>query len=188
MHEHLTPRQHEIIATARRILESEGPDALTMRRLADEIGIRAPSLYKHVKDKSALEVLLIEIGFTEMAEACEAIRPEDDGVDPLFQLAVVYRAYALAHPHLYRLLTEGSLPREKLRPGVEARAARPVAEIAGDPDLARALWAFAHGMVILELDGRFPADADLDAAWRTGVSAFIAGRNGLSVASGLGSP
>jgi len=187
VHEHLTPRQHEIIETARRILESEGPDALTMRRLASEIGIQAPSLYKHVKDKSALEVLLIEIGFTEMAEACEAIRPEDE-VDPLFQLAKVYRTYALAHPHLYRLLTAGPLPREQLRPGVEARAALPVVEIAGDPDLARALWAFAHGMVILELDGRFPAGADLDAAWRTGISAFIAGRNGPSVASGLGSP
>jgi AcrR family transcriptional regulator len=184
----LTPRQQEIVDAARRILESDGPEALTMRRLADEIGIRAPSLYKHVKDKSALEVLLIEIGFTEMAEELEAIEGGKDGVDPLFQLAMVYRAYALAHPHLYRLLTEGPLPREKLRPGIEARAALPVNEIAGDPDLARALWAFAHGMAILELDGRFPADANLDAAWRTGISAFIAGRNGRSVASGLGSP
>ena len=187
MHEHLTPRQQEIVEAARQILESEGPDALTMRHLAGEIGIQAPSLYKHVKDKSALEVLLIEIGFTEMAEACEAIRSDENGVDPLFQLAMVYRTYALAHPHLYRLLTEGPLPREKLRAGVEARAALPVAEIAGDPDLARALWAFAHGMVILELDGRFPAGADLDAAWKTGICAFIAGRNEMSVASGLGS-
>jgi AcrR family transcriptional regulator len=184
----LSPRQQEIVDAARQILESEGPEALTMRHLADEIGVRAPSLYKHVKDKSALEVLLIEIGFTEMAEALETIDVEQEGVDPLFQLATVYRAYALAHPHLYRLLTEGPLPREKLRPGIEARAALPVTEIAGDPDLARALWAFAHGMVILELDGRFPADANLDAAWRTGISAFIAGRNELGVASGVGSP
>jgi AcrR family transcriptional regulator len=184
----LSPRQREIVDAARRILESEGPDALTMRRLAGEIGIQAPSLYKHVKDKAALEVILIEIGFTELAEAVEAIEPGKEGVDPLLQLAMVYRAYALAHPHLYRLLTVGPLPREQLRSGVEARAALPLVEIAGDPDLARALWAFAHGMVILELDGRFPANADLDAAWRAGISAFIAERNGLSVASGLGSP
>ena len=37
---------------------------------------------------------------------------------------------------------------------------------------ARALWVFAHGMVMLELDHRFPPDADLDAAWRAGVAAF----------------
>jgi Tetracyclin repressor-like, C-terminal domain len=42
----------------------------------------------------------------------------------------------------------------------------------GDPDLARASWAFAHGMTILELNGRFRADADLDAAWRRGFAAL----------------
>jgi hypothetical protein len=34
------------------------------------------------------------------------------------------------------------------------------------------MWAFAHGMTILELDRRFPPDADLDAAWRRGLDAF----------------
>jgi hypothetical protein len=47
-------------------------------------------------------------------------------------------------------------------------------EAAGDPDRARAVWAFAHGMVILELNGRFPADADLDAAWQAGITALQA--------------
>ncbi len=42
----------------------------------------------------------------------------------------------------------------------------------GHVDVARTFWAFAHGMVVLELDGRFPPDADLDAAWRTGCEAF----------------
>ncbi|MEV0651222.1 WHG domain-containing protein [Phytomonospora sp. NPDC050363] len=37
---------------------------------------------------------------------------------------------------------------------------------------ARAVWAFAHGMVVLELEDRFPPDADLDAAWRVGCEAF----------------
>jgi hypothetical protein len=44
----------------------------------------------------------------------------------------------------------------------------------GDPDLARAVWAFAHGMAILELDGRFPVEADLDAAWARGLATFAA--------------
>ncbi len=74
-------------------------------------------------------------------------------------------------------MTAGPLPRERLRPGVEARAAAPIVQAVGDPDLARAVWAFAHGMVILELDGRFPADADLDAAWAAGLAAFGAGRS-----------
>ena len=172
MDDSLTPRQRDILATARRILEAEGPDALTMRRLADEIGIKAPSLYKHVADKAALEALLIESGFTELAEQLEGIPAGSSDVDRITLLAVTYRRYANAHPHLYRLLTVGALPRERLRPGVEARAAQPVIDAAGDPDRARALWAFAHGMAILEIDGRFPPGADLDAAWRTGIAAF----------------
>lgn len=42
----------------------------------------------------------------------------------------------------------------------------------GDIDAARALWAFAHGMVILEIHGGVPADADLDAAWKRGLKAL----------------
>jgi len=72
-------------------------------------------------------------------------------------------------------MTDGPLDRELLVPGAEDRAALPVVRaVGGDRDAARALWAFAHGMTILELDGRFPADADLDAAWRRGLQAFAA--------------
>jgi hypothetical protein len=44
-----------------------------------------------------------------------------------------------------------------------------IAALRGDTDLARATFAFAHGMTILELGDRFPAEADLDAAWRRGL-------------------
>jgi len=176
MSEPMSPRRREIVETALRILEAEGREALTMRRLAGEIGIRAPSLYKHFPDKAAVEIALIEIGFTGMADALDtALAQEDDhGCSPLERLAIAYRRYALEHPHLYRLLTSDPLPRERLQPGVEARAAWPLVRTVQDPDLARAVWAFAHGMVILELNGRFPPDADLDGAWRAGVGGFEA--------------
>ncbi len=140
-----------------------------MRRLGEAVGIRAPSLYKHFPDKAAVEVALIEVGFAEAADAFEAALAEPGG--SFADLAAAYRGFARAHPHLYRLMTVGPLPRERLRPGVEARAAAPVLQAVGDPELARAAWAFAHGMAILELDGRFPPAADLDAAWAAGVAA-----------------
>jgi hypothetical protein len=62
---------------------------------------------------------------------------------------------------------------ELLTPGVEERAARPLVEaVGGDPAHGRVLWAFVHGMVVLELNDRFPSSADLDAAWRRGLKAF----------------
>jgi AcrR family transcriptional regulator len=162
----LSPRAREIVAAARELLEAEGPQALSMRRIADALGIKAPSLYKHLPDKQALEAALISTGFEEMAAAGE--HAHDLGA-----VAEAYRGYAGAHPHLYRLMTDKPLDRERLPPGVEDRAAAAItAAVGGDEAKARAAWAFAHGMTILELDDRFPPGADLDAAWAAGISAF----------------
>jgi AcrR family transcriptional regulator len=166
-----TPRALEIVAVALELLEAEGPDGLSMRRLAERLGIRAPSIYKHFPDKQALEAAIISVGFERQANAFELAVA--GAADPLDAIARAYRRFALEHSHLYRLMTGHELNRELLTPGVEARAAAPVlAAVGGDRDLARAAWAFAHGMSILELDRRFPSDADLDAAWERGIGAF----------------
>ena len=167
----LTPRAREIVAAARELLEEEGPDGLSMRRLAERLGIRAPSIYKHLPDKQTLENAVISDAFEEQAGVFEAAIRDSD--DPLAALARAYRAYALAHPHLYRLMTERALDRDNLAPGVEERAGRTVVEaVGGDADLARAAWAFAHGMTVLELNDRFPPGADLESAWARGLDAF----------------
>lgn len=161
----------QIVAAARRLLEEEGVEALTMRRVADQIGIRAPSLYKHLPDKAALHVAIVADGLAELAVALEATEAAAPG--SLDALTVAYRRFALDHPHLYRLMNDRPLPRAALPAGLEARAAMPVLRaLGGDEHAARAAWAFAHGMVILELNQRFPPGADLDAAWRTGIGLF----------------
>jgi AcrR family transcriptional regulator len=190
---------------ARRLLEAEGAGALTMRRLAEQLGIKAPSLYKHLPDKAALEAAIIATGLEEAAARFEAAVDSattsgpttggaatggaatggaatgavagGDAADagPVSALATAYREFALAHPHLYRLMHDGPLPRRQLPAGVEERAAEPLLRVAGSRARARALWAFAHGMVMLELDQRFPPDADLDAAWEAGITAFQTG-------------
>jgi AcrR family transcriptional regulator len=160
------------VQAARELLEEHGPEALSMRRVADRLGIRAPSIYKHLPDKRALEHALISAGFEEQAERFEAALAGSG--DPVAAIARAYRDYARAHPHVYRLMTERALEREQLAAGVEERAARPLVEaLGGDRDLARALWAFAHGMTILELNDRFPEGADLDVAWECGLRAFL---------------
>lgn len=170
MADELTPRAREIVTAARELLEEQGNEALTMRRLADRLGIRAPSLYKHLPDKAALEAAIIATGLEDLAREVEAA--VDTAPEPLSAIAAVYRAFALAHPHLYLLSTNRPLPRKRLPDGVEDRAAAPLLRATGDRALARAFWAFGHGMITLELAGRFPPDADLDAAWRAGIASF----------------
>ncbi len=144
-----------------------------MRRLAEAMGIRAPSLYKHVESKEELEVLLMAEAFREMGtglhDAIAVVGKRGSRRRMIAELGRAYRRWALAHPHLYRLVTGGPLPRERLPEGLEAWTAEPVViAVGGDPDRARAAWAFAHGMTILEIDDRFPPSADLDAAWASG--------------------
>lgn len=166
----LTPRAQEIVAAARQLLEEEGPAGLSMRGVAERVGIRAPSIYKHLPDKQALVHAIVSTVFAELADAFEAVL---DTEDPPGAMATIYRGYAREHPHLYRLMTEQPLDRDLLAPGVEDRAALPArAVVADDGDAGRALWAFAHGMTILELNDRFPPGADIDAAWRAGFEAF----------------
>jgi AcrR family transcriptional regulator len=163
-------RAEEVVAVARRLLEDEGAAALTMRCLAERVGIRAPSLYKHFPDKAALQAAVIATGLEDAAAVFEAA--VDGAAEPLTALAAAYRQFALDHPHLYRLMNTGPLPRERLPPGLEDRTTAPLLRVAGARARARAIWAFAHGMVMLELDHRFPDDADLDAAWHAGITAF----------------
>lgn len=156
----LTERQREVLGAARELLREEGADAVTMGRIARKLGIRPPSLYKHFADRTAIETELIAEGFERWAAALEAAGPT------LAEMGEVYREFARAQPQLYRLMTDRPLARERLPEGLEARAQAPlVAAAGGDQDRARAVWAFAHGMVTLEQAGRFPPGAGLDRAW-----------------------
>src|SRR2546421_12390533 len=80
-------RAADVVAAARSILEKEGAAGLTMRRLGEELGMRAPSIYKHFPDKAAVEAGLIARGLVEVGDALHAAvaqpRPRGTGASPL---------------------------------------------------------------------------------------------------------
>ncbi|MBW5254965.1 helix-turn-helix transcriptional regulator, partial [Streptomyces sp. P01-B04] len=91
-----TERAHQILAAARTLLEREGPDALTMRRLAGSVGLTAPSLYKHFPDKSSVVHALADAMLRETTDVLEAAESAAPG--SFSALATAYRTHALAHP------------------------------------------------------------------------------------------
>ena len=154
-------RRDEILDAAERLLQAGGPAALSMRRIATELGMQAPSLYKHMPGKDAIVAGLQARALASMADALSGT-----GED-VRRLASAYRRWALANPQLYLLTTRGTLHRDHLPEGLEDAAAAPVMRAAaGNIATARALWGLVHGLVDLELSGRFPPDADVDAAWQ----------------------
>jgi len=165
-------RPADIVAAARRIVEEGGIGALTMRRLAAAVGIQAPSLYKHFPTKRAVEAALIEQGMLELGKALHVAVATPRRGGPVKRLLDAYRRAALASPALYRLATAGPLHREDLSPGLEDWAGQPFFLATGDPWRAQALFSLAHGMVILELDSRFPPGSNLGRTWKAGAGAF----------------
>ena len=96
-----TPRALQIIGAARGLLEAVGPDGLTMRRLADELGIRAPSLYKHVSGKPDLELGLVELAMEESGETLHRAVARGSA-DPVGALLTAYRSMGLTTHHVDR--------------------------------------------------------------------------------------
>ena len=124
-------RRTQIVEAARRILEDQGPEALSMRNVAAENGIRAPSLYEHIADKRALESAIIAAGLSEQGAAlAEAL---GSSADPLTEMTAAWRRWALVHPHVYRLIYVRDLDRDD--PAVAA----------GERSAAEPMWALCGG-------------------------------------------
>lgn len=168
----LTPRAREIVRAARELLETEGPDGLSMRLIAARLGVQAPSLYKHLADKQAITNAIVVEALDELTAAIGAAMDAAEE-DPLWDGAMAQRDWALAHPHLYRLIMEQSIGEEPVLQEAGRRAGEPLRRVTGDDRLAfTTLWCFGHGVIDQELRGRIPPDVDVITLWRRGLDAL----------------
>jgi AcrR family transcriptional regulator len=176
--------QAAIVAAARDFLEEGGLEAVSMAAIAERVGIRPPSLYKHFAARDALLIAVVTEVALDLGRALEsAIEPSaPDEAGRLRALADAYRAYALRSPRATSLLFAPAAPGIDPSPEANTAAARPVLEVAAalaGPDgalaAARVLTAFAHGFTSMESAGAFRLGGDVDAAYRTGIEALLAG-------------
>jgi len=89
-----------IVAAALALLDREGAEALTMRRLGGELGVEAMSLYRHVADRSAL----LDALATRLATEIEPFPGEEDWADALRTFAGELRSLARRHPAAFALV------------------------------------------------------------------------------------
>lgn len=159
--------------------ESEGWDALTMRGLAERIGIKAPSLYKHTSNKDELRAMLTIDAIAIIGEMLWATRDEN-GHFHLADLMSAFREVATAQPELYRLVASGTTtcetlqsdPWRRLLQEMQEWAGSPVTMIADNELVATTLWSAAHGIACMETDNRYPDASFADTVWETLVSTF----------------
>jgi AcrR family transcriptional regulator len=167
-----------IVAAGRHLLEERGADALTMRAVADAVGVRAPSLYKRVRSRSDLFRLILEDVADELTSALDAAASSGDPVADLRAMAAAYRTFAHSSPVAYTLMNAPPAV-----PGATARSVRSsatflrvVAELAGPRDAlpaARTIVAWAHGFITMELAGAFRLGGDVEQAWDFGLDRVL---------------
>lgn len=173
-----------LIDEARSLIEHSGVEQLTLQRLADAFGVKAPSLYKHVRHKTALlqavntrtGTLLIEAIHQALAIA------NDDPIQRLVSIGRAYRTFALNNPTTYRLLFGNTNPDLRLDPQQAESLALPLqgemAAISGETESLNALrgvWALIHGFVILELTAQFQRGGSLQQAFEQALLAYLHG-------------
>ncbi|MGH2962666.1 MAG: TetR/AcrR family transcriptional regulator [Solirubrobacterales bacterium] len=97
--------RERVLAEALLLVDDEGLDALTMRRLGKRLGVEAMSLYNHVDGKAGLEAGIVGLLWEEVERTLT-----DDGSwrDSLRSLARCLRALAIDHPHAFPLLMSAS--------------------------------------------------------------------------------
>src|SRR5271156_5453834 len=161
-------REYRIVAAARVIAEREGWDAVTIRRLADEIEYSQPVLYSHFENRDAIVAAVAVEGFQEITVALrEAASGSTGRRNALKNVAMAYLAFALSRPALYeamfiltrdlRFAEAGTRP--ELRAAFEALAAVVTPFCVYVAAVTETFWAALHGLAELERSGRIRPSA-----------------------------
>lgn len=150
-----------LIDAARRLLEAEGPSALSLRAVAREAGVSPAAPYHHFKDKGELLHAVAEQGWDMLNNALTEARAKALTVrDKMSALGVAYVVFARDNPSLYRVMYDGSRDQEDLPDHVllkddsaYCQVRDTLVEAGADPtDLVNlelattAAWSAAHGL------------------------------------------
>jgi AcrR family transcriptional regulator len=158
-----------VVDAAAAVVEAEGTAALTLSRVARELGVKPPSLYNHVAGLETLHRDVALRAIEDLGSRLGAAAMGRSGRDALGAVAAEFRAYAAAHPGMYELSAQArpedeEYARASLRPVEPVLAILRGYEIEQDEAIhaARTLRAALHGFVSLERIGGFGLDVDVD--------------------------
>jgi AcrR family transcriptional regulator len=173
-----------IVAQAWQLIEKDGAENLSLSKLAASLGIKAPSLYRHVGSKAGLLQAVNLFTMQQLVESLNEAAAQTSGAasEQLTALLHTYRDFAQAHPNSYSLAFTNS--DDSLRPdeNVLEQMALPLqalmSAVSGPEDSLAALrgaMALVHGFVLLELHGQLRRGGDLAVDFDTVVRAYLRG-------------
>ena len=145
---------------ARRLLEAEGPSALSLRAVAREAGVSPAAPYHHFKDKAELLDAVAQGGWEILGGQMREAKDGAQGAHQLTALGVAYVAFARENPALYRVMYDAARDKEALPTEVQdnkesayCMVRDTMIEQGADPNqeselelASAAAWCGAHGL------------------------------------------
>ena len=176
--------RRRLLEGAARVLDEEGPSALSVRRLATEAGTSTMAVYTHFGGMGAVVDAVATEGFQRLIDHVDTVETSDDPVADLLAMAVAYRQNALENQHLYAVMFGAVSVRglgghgpdlevayaafRQLADAIQ-RAMRAGALRSDNPSaVAAQFWSAIHGYTMLELAGmdQVVADPEHEVLWR----------------------
>ena len=180
-----------LLDAAHDLLATEGPEALTVRRIAAAAGVSTMNVYSRFGGKDGVLDELFDDGFRRLCEVMSELPATDDPVADLRLCAATYRSFARRNATYYSLMFDRAVPGFQPSATTQANALDALGHLVGrveramaagalrrdDPfTVATGLWACQHGLVSLEArTDRGDDEFDWEAVQRTTVDALLRG-------------
>lgn len=147
----------QLVAVTREVVDAEGPEAVTIARVARACNVSVAAPYRHFPDKHALLGAVADGAFAELEEVLVATaHGHADGQTRLIEVGAAYVEFAESHPHVFRLMFDAALRHRSEEAGPRAQATLrrliDASDVRVPADVAvRATWGLAHGLAMLRL-------------------------------------
>jgi|HubBroStandDraft_1064217.scaffolds.fasta_scaffold48711_2 AcrR family transcriptional regulator len=170
------PTSQQIYQSALRILEAEGPQAVSMRRVAKEVGITAMAIYHHFSSREALLDAVVNSEFERLVGFFNPLNGKRNFEAMMIHIMDGYIDYALAHPCIFDWVFSSPRPGARRFPEDFRARSSPTLNVVFDIvsswmklrklkrddawEISMELWAHAHGYLALWRGGRFHLSED----------------------------
>ena len=159
-----------VVRAAGELADEVGFDQLTLSALAQRLGVKQPTLYKHVDGTASLHRAMAFVAKRELADVMRRSAVGKAGGDALRAIAEAYRQWAVAHPGSYAATVRAPAPDDDEDQAASKEALEVVVSVLGASglsgeeaiDATRALRAALHGFVALESAGGFGLPVDVN--------------------------
>ncbi|MDQ2741571.1 MAG: WHG domain-containing protein [Chloroflexota bacterium] len=173
--------QEAVIARAAELHEELGSDKVTFALLAERLGVKTPSLYKHVDGVAALQRGISIRAKRELGALLSAAAVGKSREDAIMALSWAYRTWALAHPSQYATVVRAPLPGDTEDEATSGLILSVIyAVLAGyglkaddAVDATRFFRSTLHGFVALETGNAFELPVDLEKSFARTVRSIV---------------